>query len=476
MIVWGIAAVLVALYTIACLWFALRNPAPSSFGLVDLGAGEAPPLPAGFLWGTATAAHQVEGGNIHNDWWAFEQTPSRIARGERSGSAVDHWNRVREDIALMKLLGANAYRFSVEWSRVESRDGTWDKSAWVHYRDEVRRLRDAGIEPMVTLHHFTLPRWLAGGVIARTFPERFGIFAAEAARQLGREVTLWCTINEPNVLLYKGFVEGVWPPAIKDRAKASAAFANLLRAHAGAAVAVHGEVPSAAVGAAIHLRVFDPARRWFLPDWVGANISAEAFNWAFYDSIASGRIRFQPPGFPKLDEELPGLQSSADWLGVNYYTRDFVRFSPRAPGLIELVAGPGPKSDLGWEIYPEGLLRLLREAHRRYALPIYVTENGIADCRGSTRPAFLRAHVNAIDRAGREGLPVRGYFYWSLVDNFEWTDGFEPRFGLYSVNYNTMQRTPAGGSKTFAALAGDVALTGRPIGYTDEYADSQSQM
>jgi beta-glucosidase len=448
-----VAAALLGLYAAACLWFALRSHRPRPFLLMEVGKDRS--FPSEFLWGTATAAHQVEGGNDKNDWSVFEQQPGRIARGERSGRAVDHWNRVGEDIGLMERLGANAYRFSIEWSRLENSDGNWDDPAWAHYQDEVRQLLAAGIQPMVTLHHFTFPRWLGGGVLDPGLPERFGRFAKEAARRLP-EVTLWCTINEPNVLLFNGFVDGIWPPAVKDPVKASAAFAGLLRAHASASAGVRAVIPQARIGVAMHLRAFDVLRAWFLPDWMAASSAAKAFNWAFYDSILSGRIRFAPPGFPRLDEAVPGLRGSADWFGVNYYTRDLVGFSPGKPGQVTLAVGPGPTNALGWEIYPEGLLQLLRAAHARYRLPLYVTENGVDDRGGTLRPLFILGHLRAVARATREGIPVLGYFHWSLMDNFEWTDGFAPRFGLYRVDYPSLDRSPASGAETFAALADEV--------------------
>jgi len=447
-----VLAALAATYALACLVPAWLDRPPRPFVPEELAAPQ--PLPAGFLRGTATAAYQVEGGAEGEDWWAFEQEPGRIARGERSGRAADHWNRVAEDVELMRRLGANAYRFSILWSRVEPAPGRWDEAAWAHYADELERLRAAGITPMITLHHFTLPRWLEGGALAPGFPAAFARLAGEAARRLGGAVELWCTINEPNVFMFKGFVEGSWPPAVQDPARAVAAYANLLRAHAAAATAVRAERPGAKIGVAMHLRVFEPARRWFLPDWLAARGTAAAFNWAFYDAISAGRLRFAAPGFPKLDEPLPELAGSADWFGVNYYTRDRVRFSLAAPGRTARTPGPGARTDLGWEIHPEGLLRLLRSVHRRYAVPIYVTENGIADARGTARPAFVRAHVHAVARAAREGVPVRGWFYWALTDNFEWAEGFEPRFGLYRVDYATLTRTPAPGAEEFAALAG----------------------
>jgi beta-glucosidase len=205
----------------------------------------------------------------------------------------------------------------------------------------------------------------------------------------------------------------------------------------------------------MHLRIFDPARRANLLDWIAARGTAGGFNWAFYDAIASGRLRLEVPGFPKIDQPFPQLVGSADWFGLNYYSRDLVRFAPGEPGLTRREVGPGPRTDLGWEIYPEGLLRLLRAAHARYGLPIYVTENGIADARGTLRPAYIRGHVHAVAQAAREGVPVLGYFHWSLMDNFEWAEGFEPRFGLYRVDHATCQRTPAGGAEVFAALAAE---------------------
>jgi beta-glucosidase len=355
----------------------------------------------------------------------------------------------------MKRVGANAYRFSLEWSRLEPREGTWDEAAWAHYLDEVRRLRSGGVEPMVTLLHFTLPLWIAdrGGLTAPEFPERFARFAAEAARRLGPQVDLWCTINEPNVQVYIGYVDGAWPPGRKPPAEVVKATAALLRAHALATAALRDLDRGAQVGVAQHVIVFDPASRWSLADWIAARTAREAFDWAFLDSIATGRMRFSAPGFPSLDEPFPGLKGSLDFVGINYYRRNLVRFTPGAPGLVLTTTGPGPLNDRGWEIHPEGLLRVLRMAWARYRLPIHVTENGIPDAKGTKRAAFIRAHAHAMARALAEGIPVRGYFFWSLLDNFEWTDGFAPRFGLYRVDYTTLERTLAPGAEAFTEIA-----------------------
>ena len=257
-------------YCVAIATFELTEP-----GVVFDSIPENPfvaPIPPTFLWGTSTSAHQIEGGNTLNDWARFEAVSGNIRGGAASGVAADHWNRLAEDVDLITALGANAYRFSVEWSRVEPNEGEWDTAAWDHYEEEVTLLREAGVTPMVTLLHFTLPGWLAdrGGLTAQDFPDRFALFAAEAARRLGNDVTYWCTVNEPNVQMYQGYVEGVWPPGLRSTEQASAAFAGLVRGHARASSAIKEVSPQARVGAAVNLIVFDPLRRWWLPDWIAA--------------------------------------------------------------------------------------------------------------------------------------------------------------------------------------------------------------
>jgi len=190
-----------------------------------------------------------------------------------------------------------------------------------------------------------------------------------------------------------------------------------------------------------------------LLDWIAAREADRGFNWAFYDSIEAGRIRLRLAGFPTLDEPLPSLAGSADFFGINYYRRNLVQFDFGAPGLVRLGPGPGPLSDSGVEIYPEGLLRMLRRGWKRYGLPIYVTENGVSDAHDTLRADFIRSHAHAVAQAIGEAIPVAGYFHWSLIDNFEWTEGFGPRFGLYRVDYETLKRSATAGGEEFARLA-----------------------
>jgi beta-glucosidase len=446
-------ASLCAAYLGAAFYFQRTNPRPVLNAAST--TAFAPTWPAGFLWGTATAAHQVEGGNVHNDWWRFEQQPGKIAHGDRSGAAAGHWDRVPEDIGLMRALGANAYRFSIEWSRLEPVEGQWDDAAWAHYADEVSQLRAVGQEPVVTLLHFTLPLWIAdrGGVTAPDFPDRFGRFAAEAAKRLGPQVRWWCTVNEPQVQMYNGYVTGYWPPAVKDNALAVKAFAGLLQAHDAAAAALREGDPDAYIGLASNMIWFEPANRWNVLEWVVSNTVSNGFNWSFYESIRQGRQRFSLPGFPALDVDAPALKGSIDWIGINYYRRNTVRFKPSAPGMVDIGNGPGPQSDAKVEIYPDGLLALIREGWKRYRLPIVITENGVADSAGAHRPMFLRQHTYAIKQAMDEGVDVRGAFHWTLMDNFEWAEGYGWRFGLYRLDLKTLSRTAAPGAAEFRRLA-----------------------
>lgn len=448
-----VVLVLAGLYALACAWFQLKHPQPV-LGPASRTAF-APAWPKDFLWGTATAAHQVEGGNTYNDWARFERQPGKIAHGDTSGTAAGHWKKVAEDIALMRALGANAYRFSIEWSRLEPKEGTWDEAGWQHYADEIAQLKAAGVEPVVTLLHFTLPMWLAdrGGATAPEFPDRFGRFAAEAARRLGPQVRWWCTINEPQVQMYQGYVAGIWPPGVQDHALAVKAFGGLLRAHGKAALALRQGDGDAQVGIASNMIYFEPSNRWNLLEQIVTRLVSNGFNWSFYESISKGRLLFSMPGFPRLDEPAPELKGTFDWVGINYYRRNLVTFAPGSPGMVDIHPGPGTLSDAGIEIYPEGLLALLRESRRRYPLPIMITENGVADSAGVHRPMFVRRHAYAVKQAIKEGIDVRGYFHWSLMDNFEWAEGFSARFGLYRLDRATLARTPTAGWEEFRRLA-----------------------
>ncbi len=358
-------------------------------------------LPAHFRFGTATSATQVEGHCDASDWAAFARVPGRIRAGDTPAIACDQLHRYAEDAALQRALAMQVHRLGIEWARIEPRPGEIDPSALDHYRRVLGALRDAGITPMVTLHHFTLPIWLAerGGVTSREFPRRFVLFVRRVVEALGDLCAQWITINEPNVLLAFGYVLGVWPPAEHAPIEAVVGHQRLLDAHAGAYHAIHELQPAASVGVAHHLRVIEPEGR--LIDRLIARAYRATFNDAFAHACCARKLQ--------------------DFFGINYYGRDVVRFSGKASdGFLERPIPKGAETtDLGWEVYPEGLGKVLDVWGPRAGVPIWITENGIADADDDQRPSFIVRHLDVIAAAIARGIDVRGYLHWSLLDNFE---------------------------------------------------------
>lgn len=425
------------------------------------------PFPPGFLFGCATSAYQVEGG-ITNDWSRWESAGRLKDPAGRCGAAADHWNRWEEDFDLLSSLGATAYRFSVEWARIEPAPGVFDPAALARYADMVRALRARGIEPFVTLLHFTHPTWFhetspwhdESGECVRRF-ERF-------AREVGRalpEVRRWTILNEPGPWLVGAYVAGLIPPGEKSLTLASRAFTNLVRAHARARLAlreVTGE--AASIGLAHNVMRFVPSRERHPGDRLLARYVARLYNHAFPSALSTGRVELGVVPGLRWVREVPEARGSLDFLGVNYYSRMFLELEPRVRGLpvhpfYEDRGGLG-QSDLGWEIHPAGLTEALEEMSARYGLPLYVTENGIDDRDDTRRSTFLYDHLEAVLDGITRGADVRGYLHWSLIDNFEWLEGFEPRFGLFSVDYATQLRSPTRAAELFRQVTRARALPG----------------
>jgi beta-glucosidase len=416
----------------------------------------------GFLWGAATSSHQIEGENRHNDWWSWEQE-GHIEGGVHSGRATDHWNRFREDLRLAADLGLTTYRFSVEWSRLEPEPGRWNREATEWYRELITECERLGLLPMLTLHHFTSPRWFAdqGGFTWSEAPERFATYTRYVARELGASVPLWCTINEPMVLVAGTYLGRFMPPARFSPKNAALACHHLLRAHVLAYDILHSECRlrrgpwkdhPLGVGIAHNMLDFLPNRPLHPVEQVLTFLFRRVYNQAWLDAITGRWPSFGVPGLmpfaPTVAEALG--RRTCDFIGVNYYTKAYVQWRPRdaaperpadLPLGIAFARRKEEASDLEWAIHPEGFYRVLMFAHR-YGVPLYVTENGIADREDRRRPAYLRSHLKAVARAIRDGADIRGYYHWSLLDNFEWIKGFGPRFGLFRVDYATFERTP----------------------------------
>lgn len=378
-------------------------------------------VPNDFLWGAGTSAHQVEGDNRLNDWWAWEHVP---LVPEPSGMACDHYNQYETDLDIAKRLGHNAYRFSIEWSRVERSPGHFSEEELTHYEKVIQACRARKIVPVVTLHHFTNPMWFAaeGGWASSRSPEHFARYAKRVVERFQYRIPWWITINEPTVLVYYGYLCGTWPPGKRSIPMAIRALKNLVQAHRLAYTAIHAHAKSSDwlfnpyVGIAHHIRCYDPCR------W-----RSKADRWA-------AKIRH------RLANEwvLNACRGTMDFIGLNYYTRDFIRFPGRVcpPWHHD---GQRPRSGMDWEIYPEGLRRVLADL-KQYGLPVLIAENGVCADDDEVRWDFIRTHVGEMAKAMVGGANVAGYLYWSLMDNFEWAHGFRPRFGLVEVDYNTMER------------------------------------
>jgi beta-glucosidase len=399
-------------------------------------------FPDGFLWGSATASHQVEGNNRNNDWWAAEEA-GRLP--VRSGDACDQYRRFADDFALFSELGQTAHRFSLEWSRIEPRPGEFDREALGHYRRVIESVRANGMEPLVTLHHFTNPRWLAeqGGWTRLDVVPLFERFARRVAREYRDLVTYWITTNEPGVYASQGWVLGTWPPFRRNVREGLRVLRHMALAHGRAYHAIHDELPDARVGVAHHWRIFDPADPRRRGDRLVAAVRNRLMNLAVPIAIRRGRL-VPPLGNGRV---IGWLANTEDWVGLNYYTRELDRFDPSVPGLLfgREMFPDVERNQLKWEIYPEGLYRaLMAIAPPSSGAEVIVTENGIPEPhdQDQLRPTYLVRHLQACHRAIQAGVRLRGYCYWSSLDNFEWAEGFEPRFGLVHVDYATQTRTP----------------------------------
>lgn len=398
-------------------------------------------FPEGFLWGSATAGHQVEGDNRHSDWWAYEMA-GRLPF--RSGEACRHLELYEQDLDLAAGLGLNAHRFSVEWSRIEPQPGHFDEAALEHYRRMVEAMRQRALEPVLTLHHFVAPAWFTerGGWLAPDAPRRFAGYVERVAEALGAEVRWWLTVNEPTVLTKHAYVTGDWPPLVRgDWGKSLRAMRAMAAAHRLAYDVIHRRRGDAMVGFAHSA-----------PHVVAANPRSPA------DRLAA---RLRDLGLNHLLFSLIGRPARRwlDFVGLNYYCRTVVRWAPRGRAILLGEDHTGERdgerrvfSDMGWEAWPTGLTRTL-QAFARYGLPLMITENGIATQDEAVRRAYLADHLRALAEAIKGGTNVAGYMHWSLIDNYEWALGFGPRFGLFEVDYATQARHPRATAADYAAVA-----------------------
>lgn len=393
-------------------------------------------FPKGFLWGAATAAHQVEGGN-HNQWsvWELENAKARAAQAEYhyhdlpvwediktiakqpgtyvSGRLADHYNRYEEDFDFLEKMHMNAYRFSIEWSRIEPQEGSWNAEAIAHYKAYLSSLRQRGIEPIVTLFHFSLPVWFAkkGGFEHRANVRYFVRYAQKIMTELGVGIRYVITINEPDMYARHGYLTQIWPPNLSNPWKAWRVNQNLAYAHKKTAIALRGINRRYKIGIAKNTAFFYPGDDAWL-----SRVSAAIKQYVNDDWI------------------IRKYRRHSDFLGVNYY------FTNRVYGYR--VHNPDTwQSDLGWDMQPGDLQYVLEHLDRAHKLPLLVTENGLADMHDTHRKEWLKRTIVALQQARANHVNVIGYIHWSLMDNFEWADGKWPQFGLVAVDYKTGARS-----------------------------------
>ena len=417
-------------------------------------------FPPGFLFGTATAAYQIEGGHDADGkgpsiWDTFCLRPGAISTGETGDIACDHYHRWREDVALMRELGLGAYRLSISWPRVlPSGTGLQNEKGLAFYDRLVDELLANGIRPFVTLYHWDLPQALQekGGWAARGIVEQFAAYADIVARRLGDRVKDWMTLNEPEVVAYAGHHVGVHAPGVRDFRTAVLVSHHLLLAHRAGAEAIRAARPAARVGIALNLSPCEPATD--SPEDAAAAMRADGYlNRWFLDPL-HGRgypkdmVALYAPYFDRA-RELDGYHGRLDFLGVNYYTRRLTKAGDGPLQLDRVERNGAERTAIGWEVHPASFRKILTRVHRDYApREMFVTENGAAyddivdDDRvdDTTRVSFLSRHFLAAAEAIGDGVPLRGYFIWTLMDNFEWAHGTSKRFGIVHTDYRTQRR------------------------------------
>jgi beta-glucosidase len=441
-------------------------------------------FPEGFLWGAATAAHQIEGSPMADGagpsiWTRFAHTPGMTHNGDTGDVACDHYNRWRDDVGLMRELGLQAYRFSVSWSRIlPEGTGRVNQAGLDFYSRLVDALLENGIEPLLTLYHWDLPAALddRGGWLNRDSADWFAEYAGTMYRALDGRVKKWVTLNEPWVVTDGGYLHGALAPGHRSRYEAPIASHNLMRAH-GAAVKAYRELGRHQIGLVVNIEPKYPASD-SAEDAAAVRRAHAYMNEQYLHPALLGRYPAELkeifgdawPEWPADDYAL--IRQPLDFVGINYYTRSVTRATPSYPLDAAAVRQPqGTYTETGWEVFPQGLTDLLLWFKDTYGeLPVYITENGAAffdppvaeggRVRDPLRIDYIRKHLGAIHDAIEAGVDVRGYMAWSLLDNLEWSLGYSKRFGLVHVDYGTQQRTPKDSARWYSGI---IASHGRAL-------------
>lgn len=419
-----------------------------------------------YLWGVAFSAHQTEGkagGGENSDWYAFEhQNPSPIIGGDTADVADDFWNRYESDIELAAKLGINTIRTSVAWEKIEPTQGTFNKEVLAHYRKVFQSMKDRGLRPMIALHHFVNPLWFAnmGGWANPESPKIFRNYAKVVINEFKDLCDLWISFNEPMMYVQMAYLKGEIPPLVKSMDVGFEAAFNLLRAHRMVAQVVHQVqgIPENSspenilkgVGVAHAFAYFEPANPNSPADKKLVENMMESSNWAWLRAIDTGILEFKTPEknfkkeVPASDLESGVVGPFQDWMGVNYYSKWLLKFNPLLPMHADWIKPQAAvEGDNGWPIDPKGLEVLPKMVSERFSIPIVITENGMADGNDSKRPQFIVDHLSVVDKVKSQGVDIRGYYHWTLMDNFEWLAGYSYQFGLVEVKFEDgLKRVP----------------------------------
>ena len=403
------------------------------------------------LLGSATAATQIEGGDVNNNWARFA-AEGKIKDGSTPVRADDHYNRFKEDIDLMADMGLQIYRFGIEWSRIEPRPGEYSSEAISHYRQEIEYMLSKGIRPLLTIHHFTNPLWFEdmGAFENKRSPDIFLSFVEKVVESFGDMISEYITINEPNVYATNSLLWGYWPPEKKSIFSMVKAISNMTAAHVRSYQYIHKKrkemgFEDTKVSFANHLRVFAPRNPRNPLHRMFSALSEYLFQDALTESMMTGKCRF--PVLPRK-----GIKKGKyyDFIGINYYSRSTVS------GLSDGVRDGCYKNDLGWEIYHEGLIELSNKLSERYGSEVYVTENGTCDNTDAFRSRFIYDQLKLISETENS---ITRYYHWSFLDNFEWKEGERERFGLVHIDYDTQNRTVKESGKLYSAIIRDRGVT-----------------
>ena len=397
-------------------------------------------FPSNFSWGVATASHQIEGHNVNN-WSEFEKKRNK----EKSGAACDHWNRWKTDHQLLVELGVNSYRFSIEWSRIQPTQDSWNEEVIAVYSEMVDSLIDKGIEPVITLHHFSHPVWFEdlGGFYNTSNIEFFRKYCERIFPYFNKRVKKWCTINEPEVFSIMGYFMNMFPPGNRSVLKSIRVMKNVMLAHSQVYHALKQIDSQSYIGIAKNVTIFDPLRRWNIIHWITSMILNYVWNGAIVSSLKRGKM---------YGKSLKGAKNSVDFIGLNYYTH--VLTSPFLPQTtdIDLPSRKHQKiTEFGYPMYAEGLERAVKILSK-LEIPIEITENGVADSTDKLRPIHLKRHLWVLSELLAKGYDIHSYFHWSLMDNFEWAEGYSLRFGLYEVDYDTQKRMIRNSGRDYAEI------------------------